>query len=434
MNIKENISKISWSFLDKVILVLYGFVTIYQIKFMEPEEYGVFFSILQLVNFILSITDSLALNGIIQFGQRLEERGNINRLSFYLMTLTMLILPIIFIFGVKIFEILFNQSAFSNLIYLLPLITILSIPRIFILKCYSRDLKFRDYFFLNFIFYFVLSVITLYLIHIKELSTLNLLYSYIATNMVVLIFLILKEKHYFKFSKGNITFKDYLGFTFPMTLVTLGHSIPKMLDVFIISFFLTNPNKRLIIGLYSASKTLFRLFDQALDASYGLLYPVAIRTLAKNDKIGVQKLFSKAVSFVFVIFLISFLVLQMGLTEIIFKYLPEKYILSIDYFNIMIYSVLILPFSLLAILINADNKPKITFYIVISGAFISSIMFILLCKFSNPIYLPFGIFTYNLVLCSASFIYVKRHYGFPIKLIFRAITDIKNFVKDLKRK
>ncbi len=430
MNIKDNLSKISWSFLDKLTLVIYGLVALLQIKYMEPEDYGYFFSLQQLTNFFLSNSDSLALQGIIQFGQRKEDRKKVNALAMLINFFVLSAIPILILILKPLYIHKIANPYFAQLIYVLPIITTLSAVRIYVLKILSRDLRFKDTYWMNFIFYAILTIATAYGILVeKKLNANFMIVAYIVANFLSGIYAFMIARSNFVFSlKGGIRLKEYLKFTIPVTLVSVFHSVPKLLDVFIISVFLYNPNKVAIIGVYASAKTLFRIFDQALDASYSLIYPAAVKSLASGNKEVTQKLFSKAVSFILVIFLVLFVILQLGFTEYLISYLPYKYHSATQFFNLMIYSVLFLPFTLLAIIINAEGKPNITFYFVLLSAVLSTLTFAYTARIGRVDLLPLGIIVYNVVLATCSYVYTKLNYGFPIKMVFRSIFDTKNFI------
>jgi O-antigen/teichoic acid export membrane protein len=430
MKIQDNIGKITWSFLDKFVVVIYGIITLIQMRHLDPIEFGYFASILVLVNYILTLSDSFALQGLIQFGGNKADIKKINLVSLILHLLIMIFLPIIIVI-IQISISKYNGSNYlDNFIYYLPIMTLASLPRAFTLKLLVRDLRFKDFFFVNFIFFFAQSAFFFYQIYkYNNFNADKMIHFYIYSSILSSLYSIIITFNSLKFSKeGTMSWREYIKFSTPMTLTSFFHSIPKFLDLFILGITLNPQIAKIVIGTYSSAKTLFRISEQAVEASYGLLYPTTIRNLAKGNNEGIVSLFTKAVSFIFVLFLGSFLVMELGLTEIIFKYLPIKYAPAVGQFNLMLVAVLFMPFGLVSILITASGKPKLTFYIVAVSSIASLITFFITGIMQKSELIPLGIIVYYAIFGGLSFYYFKRNYGFPISRLFRAFADTKNFI------
>lgn len=254
---------------------------------------------------------------------------------------------------------------------------------------------------------------------------------YVGMALSSLISLFLTRKNLIFGIKGDTKIKELLKFSFPMTLSTLGHSIPKNLDVVFLKLFFPSAT----IGVYGSAKTLFRLFDEANNAAYGLIYPAAVRQVEKNDMKALSDLMTKSVSFLLIIYAFAVLLLELGLSDFFIKlFFPEKYYFSISHFNILILSALFLPFVILSVIINAQGKPLIVFKFV----FLSAVLFVivtLLVGFSGSERLiPFGYLAYTMSLGILSYIYIKRHIGFKLVYLLRGFKDTKSFiVEKLKR-
>ncbi len=430
MNIQDNIGKITWSFLDKFIVILFGFVTLIQMKHLDPIEFGYYASILVLVNYILTLSDSFALQGLIQFAGNKDDIKKINLISILLHITIVIVLPIIIVLIQISISKLNGNNYLDNFIYYLPIMTLVSLPRAFTLKLLVRDLRFKDFFLVNFIFFFVQTVLFFFQINTnKKFDAVNMIHFNIYGSISSSLFSIYITRKSLIFSKeGNMSWREYIKFATPMTLTSFFHSIPKFLDLFILGITLNPQIAKLVIGTYSSAKTLFRIFEQALEASYGLIYPAAIRNISKGNNEGLISLFTKAVSFIFVLFLGSFLIMELGLTHYVFQYLPTKYAPAIGQFNLMLIAVLFLPFGLVSIIITASGKPKITLYIVAISSIASLITFFVTGLMQKTELIPLGIIVYYAIFGGLSFYYFKRNYGFPISRLFRALGDTKNFI------
>ncbi|MGB9912482.1 MAG: hypothetical protein ACPLRO_03850, partial [Candidatus Kapaibacteriota bacterium] len=185
-----------------------------------------------------------------------------------------------------------------------------------------------------------------------------------------------------------------------------------------------------IVGLYYSAKTLFRLFEEGLNAGYGLVYPTAVRLIAKNRKDELFSLIVKSVSFTFLVLLFLFVLLEVGGSKFFIKlFLPERYLLSISFFNFMLIATIFMPIQLSASVMIAENKVrKVAEYIFISS--LSSIVVFIIVGLTKNIYLaPLGLVSYYVVLGTLLFIKMHYDYAFRPKHLFQSIADIFAFLR-----
>lgn len=78
MRIQDHIGMISWSLLDKALFIFYGFIFILVINYATPIEYGLYSLLVAIHSWIFTISDSFALQSLIQFGMRQENRKKVN--------------------------------------------------------------------------------------------------------------------------------------------------------------------------------------------------------------------------------------------------------------------------------------------------------------------------------------------------------------------
>ncbi|MFW6276317.1 MAG: hypothetical protein ACOC2K_01425, partial [Bacteroidota bacterium] len=184
------------------------------------------------------------------------------------------------------------------------------------------------------------------------------------------------------------------------------------------------------VGIYGSAKTLFRVFDEAVNASVGLIYPSAVRQLDKGNKQALTDLITKSVSFMLFAFAAAVVILEAGGTRfIITTFLPERFADAMPIFNLLILSAFFLPFVSLSSIINAMKRPMaVVFYIIISVA--ASIgTFLIVGQLGTPALTPLGLIAYYSILGTMLYIFVKRNLGFPFFMIFRAIKDTFYFLK-----
>jgi len=78
MRIQDHIGKITWTMLDKALFMAYGLIRLYQVSLMHPAEFGLFALLDAIIIAISTLTDSFALNGIVKYGSRIQERAKFN--------------------------------------------------------------------------------------------------------------------------------------------------------------------------------------------------------------------------------------------------------------------------------------------------------------------------------------------------------------------
>ena len=435
MKVQEHIDKISWTGADKFLFMLYGIVTLFQINALEPDQYGLFALLINLNIWIFLVSDAFFLQGLIQFGMNRENRSKVNAYSLIFHTAFVLGVALLF-FAIKLpFSKFFNQPEITYLATILPFLCLITIPRTFSIKLLYREHLLKQVFFVDLAFFGTMSLITGFLISTKKALVFeDMLILYFSGTAASSLFSIYIVRNILKFSlKGNITVKKFLSFGFPLMLQSGFHSLPKLLDVYLVQKSFSTAS----VGIYAAAKTLFRVFDESVSASYGLVYPAAVRLFERKDFLALNSLITKFVSFMLFAFLAAVLLLEAGLTDFIIGFLPAKYSAAASQYNLMLLAALAIPFAMLSLLITAYGKPtKVLFYTSIAS-FLSMMTFYYVGKTGDANLIPLGIIVYYFILGILCFRYVRKEFGFPYKMIFRAYGDTKYYIKaylDKKRK
>lgn len=434
MRVKDHIGKITWSFLDKGIMVAFGFFALYQLKFLSPEEFSKYISLIFLNNWIFIIADGLALQGLIQFGGKEENKSKVNLMALILLILVGIGASIVFYLLKSPIAVIFDQPVYSDTLSYLPILALFTIPRNYIVKMLYRELKFFQIFTVNLLFFGTQVVTTIYFIINEGFLDFNKMYQiYLSGLLISSIISMIYTFSYLKFSRrGATSYKEFLSFGFKVSLSSILHSTPRLLDIYIINAFFGLGTG----GVYGAAKSLFKMFDEASSAAHGLIYPSAVKLISNNDINGLRSIVSKAVSFMLLAFLIITIVLNFGMTEFIIDLfgLTEKYSEANSFFNLMIFASIFLPFLLIDPIINALGKPEE----VLKFVFISVIVFLIIIlsvSFTKQKeLLPIALIAYNLSLGLLSYNYIKKMIGFPISDLFRALRDGKNFLSELRSK
>lgn len=433
MKIQENIGKISWSFADKVTLLSYGFVQLYQVAALGPSEFLLFAMLINIHTWLFIVCDGVALQNIIQFGMNKENRAKVNFWSLIALVVISGGAAIFFMIFNEALAAIYNEPRLLDVASMLPLLIVLNIPRMYSIKIIHREQQFNYLFLVNIAMFGTLTLLTVYLINTQDTFTLNDMYFMyiIALSASSITGILITFKH-LKFSlKGSVKLKTMLQFSIPNSLSVSMHSMPKYLDVYVLKLFFGSE----ILGIYQAAKTLFRTFDEATYAANGLVYPTAVRQFEKKNIPALKDLYTKSISFMLMTFAVLIIVLELGLSDFIINtFLTKRYILSIDYFNMLVLTGFVLPFTLLSPVMLAYGKPKIVLLFVIISTVFSMTVFYLTGYLGWEKWLPAGIFIYYFIFGALNFVYIKRHFGFEFALLFRAIRDTKNFLNSFMQK
>lgn len=433
MKIQEHIGKIGWTIADKIVIGVFGFISLLQMSMMKPDELGMWGLMASINLWIFAVTTSFGLQGMIQFGAKEETRPKADFLGLTLHTgISMAASLIIFLLRYPLAE-LFNESRFVLIGLYFPLLTLLTIPRYFVLKYLQRDYRFREYFFVDFVYFAVLAILIFYqkftTNHIDFMQCLN--FNLIGSGLSSLfgMLLIIRE---LKFStKTSLKFKEFATFSFPLTINGLIYALPRQLDIAVVQIFFNSS----VVGIYYSAKQLYRIFEEAGYAASGLIYPSSVRLIAKGKKVELKALMVKAASFLFCSFLVIVIALNLGLTEILIKlFLKAEFYSAIGQFNLLSLAALLLPFSLMSGYIIAEGKS----YIAAKYSFISLIgFFIVLIAVGysgNAQLIPMGIISFQLIFGIFSYRYVQKNYNYKLSSIFQAIPDSIFFIKKIIRK
>jgi len=428
MKVQEHLGKISWTIADKIAVVIFGFISFVLMSMMQTSDYGVWGVLASINLWVFQISTSFGLSGMIQFGVDKSNRPQVDFLSLILhSSIALSVAFIVFILRYPLAEIT-NEPLIVDVGYYLIILNIVNIPRYYVLKYLQRDYRFKEYFFVNFSYFASTSLLIFYYkftinhCDFQDATLIFTLGSAISSiHGILLIIRTIELKIH-----GNIKKRDFIKFTIPVTINGLLYATPRQLDVSIAQLFFSSS----VVGIYYSAKQLFRVFEEAGYAAGAMIYPAAIRLITKKQDDEMQKMVIKASSFMFVSFLITVIILNLGLTELIItSFLPERYFSAIIPFNILSIGALFLPFSIMNTYIIAEGKPtKASLYVLYSVIAFSATMFIV-GQNGNYIFLPLGLIIFQIILGVLCFFYIRNRYGYPFLKIFQAIPDTYKFLR-----
>lgn len=357
-----------------------------------------------------------------------KHRNYVNTISLFTHILVTTTLSLAIFFLSNQFVVIFNEKRIAEISLFLPLLSISSIPKSFSQKIMYRQQKMSFVFLSNLSFFgsitvfFVHSIINNSYLNYDQLSK-YYLYGTLLCSLFS-IFLVLKH---LKFSiKGNIKISDIISFSAKMTTINILNSIPRNIEPFIIKLFFSLE----IVGLYSAAKNLYRLFDEALNAFYGIIYPATVKHINSRNYLQLEKLTKKSISFVFFGFVFLAIIILSPLGYFVLEEIfPIQYIKSINYLTIFLISVPFLSFVIFYSLLTASNKLKNVFFGVISANISFLVILLMICINNNPSLIPFGLVSYNVVLGLIGLYYGIKIYNYKFNSLIIALPDSYNFIK-----
>lgn len=431
MKISDHIDKIFWSYLDKAVFVAYGFFVwiFFQVKYLDLDELGRFGLLISITTWIILTADVFALQSVIQFGSRKENRPRVNLTALILFSAVLLTVSGAVALGGTILTEISGKSYMSEIAAVVPIIAIVSIPRIYCLKFHFRDREFKNIFFINLANFGAMTIFTLMYLRASDfdLSFADMKNMYILGTLVSSVVAVALTFRRIELGrKGDVGLKEIAKFGTPIALYSGVHSLPKYLDSYAIKFFFTIES----VGVYYSARTIYRVFEEAIIAANSMVYPVAVGRIESGDSKGLNDLITKAVSFLIVTFAAIVLVLELGGSEyFISTFLPARFEPAIGQFNLMILAALVLPATILPTLITAQGKPFIVLRQVTVAAILSIATFVV-CGLAGAInFMPLGIIVYAFALSAQSYIYLRKPLDLRLSGFLRAFGDGYNFLK-----
>ncbi len=430
MQIQNHLGKISWTLADKFLYVIYGFVFLIQITLISISDLALFNFLIAINTWIFIISDSFALQAIIQFGYDTNNQKRVNLYSLLLHFAIIIIFTfLIYILRYPITNIL-DEPRFLEVTSYLPFLSLFMLPRTYCLKLMLRKHNMDKIFLSNLAFFGLMSFrIIMFKINNQAIlldDAVNIYFEGTIFSSIVAFLLTIKE---LKFSfKGDISLKDIVNFSFPYTITTGIYTATKNLDVLILKLFFSLES----IGLYSAAKSIFRFFEEGINGVNSLIYPASVRAIKNNDKKLLQSMISKAISFTFIGFVGVAIILILGLSEyIIGTLMKSNFVNSLDYFNIMLLACLFLPFNIFYFVLTAAGKHLKLMKIVGFSFIMAIISFVLIGISRISILMPLGYVTFYFAFAVQSLYYVNKNNIVKIKFndLFRAVDDSIKFIQ-----
>jgi O-antigen/teichoic acid export membrane protein len=431
VKIQQHLGKITWTVIDKLLFVAYGVVALVQYKFSSQDEMGLYTLLMAIHTWFFIVSDGLALQGVILYGAKGENRRKVNLIGLGLHVAVTLGLSLLTMLLRVPFSEIFSQPRLQTVGLILPLLTLVTIPRAFCLKLLMRDLQMKQIFWMNFVWFAVRIALTAYFIVRLQpgeiLTFKNLVIIDLAGMAAGSLAAIALTKGLLHFGRdGAISFKEFIKFGLRQAFVSSLNNAVLLLDVFAVQLFFSTA----AVGVYGLAKNLFRGFQQGFDAVASLLYPGAVRLVAENKTDDLKTLISKMLSFTLIPAAIVVIILELGLSKwLITTFLPPKYWPAIAQFNVFAFGAILMPFVILsAVLLALNAAPRLTKNAIIASIF-GFLALAVVGYLQIEMLIPLGILVYFAFLGFLNFIFVKKELSLPTSVLFRAVSDTRNFFK-----
>jgi O-antigen/teichoic acid export membrane protein len=430
MQIQNHIAKISWTIADKSLFVIYGFVFLIQISLISLSDLALFNFLIAINTWMFVISDSFALQSIIQFGFDNENQRKVNLYSIILHISIILILSaIVHLLRFTIAEAM-SEPRFLEVTAYLPYLSLFMIPRTYCLKLMLREHSMNKIFLTNLAFFGIMVFkILSYKFSGQKINLDSAVYIYLEGAVLSSIIAVLLTIKQLRFSlKGNFKLKNIVSFSVPYTFTTALYTATRYLDILILKLFF--PLEQ--IGIYSAAKSLFRFFEEGINGVNGLIYPASVRAVSNKDKILLQSMISKAISFTLIGFVGISLILSLGLAEfIIGTLMKSNFVRSLDFFKMILVASLFLPFNILYFVITASGKHLELMKIVALSFGFAILSFIIIGLSGISILMPLGYVSFYFAFAVQALIYVNKNDIVEIRFkdLFRAFDDSLKFIQ-----
>ncbi len=428
MRIQDHLAKLSWTAADKVLFILYGFVSLVQMRDLPTAELGLYalFNVAQ--TFIATFSDNSVLQTLIMFGADKAQRGGVNRFALIWHSTIMLGAALLFFAAQTPLTALFHEPRLAAVAGYVPLMCLVMIPRTYCLKLLFRDVQMRDVFLVNATWFGTMAALTAYLLIFQQLRTFESMafIAIVGVGASALVAIWRTRKLLVFAGTTTIDRSSLASFGFYQSLIGITGNVVRQLDFYLVQYFFGAAT----VGIYSSARTLFRPFDEAVNGIVGFFYPGAVRLVAEQRNEELLAFISKSLSFMLVTILAVTLVLELGVADVLVTtLLPARFHPALGYFKLLIFTAPILPFTLLpAVILAFGEPPRLLGYVLAAvGAGVGTL--IVIGMLGEQAFVPFGIGAYYLVLGGLCFVFVKRRTQFPLHLLLRAIPDTLNFLR-----
>lgn len=433
MRIQDHIGKITWTMLDKALFMAYGLIRLYQVSLMHPAEFGLFALLDAIIIAISTLTDSFALNGIVKYGSRIQERAKFNALiALSHIGLSGILSLGIYLAGNSV-AYLFGEQQLIHVAEYVPILMALTIPRLFFIKFLLRETHMRSVFIANGSWFLTMIGLTIYLgMHKGELNLSDMVYISGAGSAIGSLAGGLLAFRSIEFAMPTLqVFREFIRFGAFQVAWNIPATIMRHLDIYIVQYFFGTA----IVGIFQSAKTLYRFFEALIDGISGLYYPALVRMHARGDRNAEHAMTSKIISFTMFSMTGIVLIFQIGIGEwLVNTFLSEKYMMAYQHFSLLMLTAIILPMMITAIIFITRDHMKALLANAVISSLTGIIVSIIIGMSGHSEFIALGTMSYTITFSLIGILYaIKQGIFYPMDF-FRAIPDTVHFVQALLQK
>ncbi|MCX7930888.1 MAG: oligosaccharide flippase family protein [Chlorobi bacterium] len=426
--IQDHLRKLSWIAADRFLLVGYGLVALLQIRALSPSEYGLYALLVSIQTWIFVVADGLVLQSIVQFGAERSQRPVLDGTIAVLYAAAIACIVCCIILSEPVLSLLFGEPRFANVVALEAILCVATVPRTYCLRLLQRDVQTRQMFWIDAAWVGSMSVATAHgittgwLRDFESLATVAI--GGIALSSITALWLC---RGILRFAKPSSSMMKRL-VTFGLQQMSAGaiHTSIRQLDVTVAQAFFGTA----AVGTYQAAKTIFRLFEVALDAAGSVVYPAVVSFHHTGDRDALYAVVSKAISAMFVVSCAMSIGIWVG-GDIIGTVLGERYAAAVGQLRILAVAGVLMPFMLSSIVLVASGRSVLHTAMVVCGALVGVMCFIACGVVGQTGLFPLGVVAYYATVSTGDWWTLRRTGVLRLSGadLFRSIPDALSFLK-----
>ena len=205
-------------------------------------------------------------------------------------------------------------------------------------------------------------------------------------------------------------------------------AIPRLLDIVILKLFFDLKT----VGIYQAARSIFRLFEEGINAANTLIYPALVKHFKSGNREEAYLITTKGISFVFISFVAVSIVLPLGVSKLLITlFLKSSYLDSIYYFNILLISSIFLPFFISYFVLTAADYHRTLLKNVGISVGVSLGAYVIIGYSQSIELIPLAYISFFATLAVLNYNIMKKEIFKSLKIafIFRAFEDSLSFIR-----
>ncbi len=355
-----------------------GFAFLLPQKMIGPSQWGIYSTAQAILTTVFMLSDSLALQAMVNFGVIPERRNESLTIAAIVHTLFCVVLAGTVYLGRTVIADTFSEPQLVTTLSYFPLVTLGYLVRTYFLKVAQLTIDTRATFFIE----TALSVTTIGLIVVGWnggwLATASdmMMIAAVASgvsSLVGLWFFRRSVRFTRAISRDNVRQMLRLGLAQFGSAATM--ALQTQGDTLILKWFASSA----VVGNYDAAKKFFRGFEAMRDAASLLVYPAVAKLAAEKRQAELVLLLEKMIGFMMIAVTPVVVAIWLGPTGDVFNWIYKgKYDEAAVIFQYLSLAALVLPFTMNTYVLGALSEARRYFRVTLTAAVVSVVaMFVL---------------------------------------------------------